>query len=75
MIELLEDMQGERAIARDLRQEARDVDERLDFYLGMLRDPSVWKPDTCYREVKRRAAMEYGKAKDRREAHRAGTVE
>lgn len=72
MIELLEDMQCERAIARDLRQEAQDVDERLDFYLGMLRDPSVWKPDTCYREVKRRAAMEFGRNKEAKERRHAG---
>lgn len=75
MIELLEDMQCERAIARDLRQEAEDVDERLDFYLGMLRDPSVWKPDTCHREVKRKAAMAYGEAKEAKKERRRGGQE
>jgi hypothetical protein len=58
MIELLENIQAERSVARDLRGEADEIDARIDFYLKMVRDPELWKPEMSFREVKRRVGQE-----------------
>jgi len=58
MIELIENMQSERAIAKGCREEADQIEERVDFYLRFMREPANWKPDTSLRDVRRAMAQE-----------------
>ena len=58
MIELIENMQAERAVARDFRREADELHERIDFYLRFLRDPANWKPETSFRDVRSAVGQE-----------------
>ena len=52
MVELLENMLSERSQARDLRREADDIDERVDYYMKMLREPGNWKREASVADVK-----------------------
>ena len=52
MVELLENMLSERSQARDLRREADDIDERVDYYMRMLREPANWKREASVADVK-----------------------
>ena len=52
VIELLENIMSERATARDFRQDADEIDARVDWYLKMLRDPDNWKRETSMAQAK-----------------------
>ena len=52
MVELLENMLAERSQAGDLREEADGIDERVDYYMQMLREPANWKRETSVADVK-----------------------
>lgn len=58
VIELVENAMAERGISRDLRSEADEIDQRIDFYLKMLRDPALWKRETSYKDVRRKVRQE-----------------
>ena len=52
VVELLENMLAERSQARDLREEADGIDERVDYYITMLREPGIWKRESSMADVK-----------------------
>jgi len=55
MIELLENSLATRAVIRDLRGEADELEGQMDVFLMAMRNPATWKPDTSYADVQRAA--------------------